>query len=389
MTNASLQLKSSSRSGTYCHVSPSACGHINHDETNNEIQVKKAFLNALTRLFDQTQDSGADRYYENLSPYFYSSIVPRGRTLSGADCAQQLMSGAYDPLYTIPTAEMHFTIDNAQLVSSFLKTAAKGKNISMVSLGCGPVTSIVNKDLLLVKEIIPDEYVSVDINYKQARQAVSQINDSAPNVKTEFLAQDFTKLMNLPTNVKNFVFMTFLGGTIAQYTCTDFSFPDEKRSSPLKALLQNFGKSTNFKAALMATFDTVSTPGETLRRYLGEGMNSLIDTFWATVKEVTGDKDFASCAMVYQPEFDKETNSVQFVCRAKKETSITVKGKKYPIRKNDEFVIGCSQKMTPEQAAPICEKAGWRVIDLPFKSTRSTTTSTKAIMLVGKNVANI
>ena len=386
-TQNSYSMKGSNDGIDQSRCSAHICSVSGAEERKNKKHLTRSFLDALENLFKQAERSSSDRHFGNLSPYFYTDIRPRGYSLSGALCAERLISGVFDRSYTIPESEMHFLVDNEQILKDYFAANFAKLKIDLGSLGCGPGASIVNKDFTIASALQPYSYTAVDINFRQSVEAASIISSRMPNVKTKHIAQDFTKRLPLRSGSKDSItFLTLLGDTIAQYACTDVEASSRNTISPMQALLENFAESTNHRAVMLVTFDVVTKPSETLRKYQGDGMIELINTFWATVKEVTGDRKFEPCALTYQPEFDESSSTVDFLCRAKKPTSITIKGKNYEIRKHDEFVIGCSQKIPPEKAIPICQRAGWKVEELPFKNIRSTTTSTRALMLAGNKI---
>ncbi|MDD2324817.1 MAG: L-histidine N(alpha)-methyltransferase [Alphaproteobacteria bacterium] len=347
-------------------------------------EVDRDFVRALEQVMKAVAKAPGKRHSVDLTRFLYSKKIPTGYTRSGSECAEHLFSGISDPLYTIPRAEVRLLDINSKVISSFFSTHFPNTDVTHVSLGCGPYTSVFSKDLLMARLLQAKYYTAIDINKQQAQSAVTNIGSRVHGIIPDYIAQDFTKpihFKNIPQD--NLVVMTMLGDTIAQYTCAKDSLSKKKdKTSALERLLVNFGESTNYSAVLFATLDEETDPNSAIQKYQGVGMKRLMETFWGTAKEVTGDVNFTPCAFEYRPEFDEETSSVLFVHEARKDTSLTIKGKTYPIPKNTEIVIGCSQKTSAEQIIPICKKAGWVPANIQF----SYDSTARAVMLLGKNL---
>ena len=355
----------------------------------------ESFIQDLSHLFTNICANKRTTCILDMTKHLYSNARLPNNQPTGAECAKLLLSGVIDNSYTIPRDEMQFINRNLDKLGNFFKSVRSNTDklrsetpLTFVSLGCGPHTSVEFKDLPLVRALGATKYIAMDINGRYAQSATEIVRDSIYGIETESIVGDFTDPFDLTKATKDSItVLSILGDTIGQYPFVDVKkSKDSFNGVPFKVLLNNLGKATNFNSILLATIDADTNRRSLTVKYQGEGMMSLMETFWHTVKEVVGDPAFNPRAFRYHAAFDESISAVQFIHTAEESTSIRIKGQKFDIEEGTRIIIGCSQKTTPSDIIKNSRSTDYK--NIPFMSSLDHNSSVRMIGLVGKNHQN-
>lgn len=344
-------------------------------------QEAAAFKSALISFLGRIPTSNGS-VQQDMSRFLYANVKPTKKKETGAEIASLLFTG-FDSNYTLCKDEARFLKTNAHTIGAhFQKHFSHNKPFALVSLGCGPHTSVEFKDVPLIRAIGATKYIAMDSTKEFTVTGTRVMQRREPGISVARLHGDFTKPFDLTELAKDhMIVLSLLGDTIGQHPHIDKQ--NKFSGVSLPCLLKNLGEATNYNGVLLATLDAEQDASTLETKYGGEIMRSLMETFWHAAKEVAGDRKFDPEALRYFADYDRKTSSVKFSFSAKRQTSLCIEGKRYTIPRGTELVIGCSQKSSPQDISPVCEQAGW--LPIPEIEGLSNPNTTRLIGITGKN----
>lgn len=336
--------------------------------------VNVEFKNNLKALFGAIDRSTEMSHKAELIKFLYSSTVIPEFNQSGSELAELLFSGL-DANYRMPKAEKKFIDRNSALFGRMMP-----QDSCYVSLGCGPYTPVLTKDVAIARAISAKSYVAVDINEDQARRGAALVSERLGGIVTSSMSADFTAKFDLKARVNNDpVLMTLWGCTLCQFPVKPI-IGNEGHEVLLEQLLTNIGKAVGKSGIFIASVDANKDPLDAESEYTGSEMRKFMQHLWWRAKHVIGDRNFNPDAFNYKPRYDKLNDVIVHSYIVMDATTAKIDEVDYAIPQGTTIDVGFSARMSPEDIKPVCCRSGWEMVRLPFDYD----STIRAVALVGK-----
>lgn len=253
------------------------------------------------------------------------------------------------PPYLLPTLEAQLV----QEITPFLANAFSSLKPFGIMAGLGTEWAVGAKEIPTHRATNASGVAAWDIMLKFAENGAQQVAE-ALHVPTYAHVGDFTKPFAGLENIrgKQPTLITMFGSTLGN-------------DIDLTHVPKNFADTIDRKGFFLVTIDSAEN-GAAVGGYENALYTQFQEAYWQVARYMVGDRNFDPAAIKCKPYYETKYDGPDDHYRATihrhtvvHDTSITIDGKKYPMKAGEDYLLGRSHKWFPEDLEAPFAKAGW------------------------------